>query len=187
MNEYKIATTTNRTIIVDWTQGIDVNTIAKIQATNSCTIIYCLSCILFRWDLALIKANIQATNNCTIIYCLSCILLRWGLALINIRNSKTFKSIFEPYYAVNKMWGWFVHNCLNVSDTKRILQLCTNLYSITATSNSWNIAFYCKRIFDQTLSNSEMKWSYALIVFLLTHEEWDFLDWHFSNYGPNLV
>ena len=33
-------------------------------------------------------------------------------------NSKTFESIFEPYYTVNKMRGWFVHNCSSVNDTK---------------------------------------------------------------------
>ena len=33
-------------------------------------------------------------------------------------NSKTLESSFEPYYAVNKMWEWFVHNCSNVNSTK---------------------------------------------------------------------
>ena len=33
----------------------------------------------------------------------------------------------------------------------------------------------------------EIKRNCALIVFLLTHEEWDFIDWNFNNYGPNLV
>ena len=37
------------------------------------------------------------------------------------------------------------------------------------------------------LSNSEIKRNCVVIVFVLTLEEWDFLDWHFSNYGPNLV
>ena len=40
---------------------------------------------------------------------------------------------------------------------KMILQLFTNLRSITAASNSWNIAFYCGRIFAKLLSNSKIK------------------------------
>ena len=70
---------------------------------------------------------------------------------------------------------------------KMILQLFTNLWSIMAASDSWNIAFYCRCIFAQSLSNSEIKRNCVLIVFLLTHEEWDYLKWHFSNYGLNLV
>ena len=70
---------------------------------------------------------------------------------------------------------------------KMILKLFTNSCSIMAASYSWNIAFYCGSIFAQSLSNSKIKRNCVLIVFLLTHKEWDFLDWHFSNYGPNLV
>ena len=56
-----------------------------------------------------------------------------------------------------------------------------------AASDSWNIAFYCGRIFAQSLSNPEIKRNCVQIVFLLTHEEWDFFHWHFSNYSPNLI
>ena len=54
-----------------------------------------------------------------------------------------------------------------------------------AASHSWNIAFYCGRIFAQSLSDSEIKRNCVVIVFLSTQEEWDFLDWHFSNYGDH--
>ena len=40
-----------------------------------------------------------------------------------LSNSKMFSCIFKPCYTVNNMWGRFGHNCLNVNDTKMILQL----------------------------------------------------------------
>ena len=37
---------------------------------------------------------------------------------VDCPNNKIFKSFFKSYYAVNKIWGWFVHSCSNVNDTK---------------------------------------------------------------------
>ena len=69
-----------------------------------------------------------------------------------------------------------------------ILQLFTNLCSIMAAAlDSLNIAFYCGYIFAQSLFSSELKRNCVLILVLLTHEGYDFLDWHSNNYGTNLV
>ena len=73
----------------------------------------------------------------------------------NTPISKTFKSIFEPYYGMNKMWRWFAYSNSNMRDTKNDW-LNIHIYSIMAASDSWNIAFYCGRIFTQSLPNSEI-------------------------------
>ena len=43
---------------------------------------------------------------------------RFRRFLWNFLNSKTFELIFKPYYAVNKIWGWFLYNCSNSNSTK---------------------------------------------------------------------
>ena len=83
------------------------------------------------------------------------------------------------------MWGWFVHYCSEVNDTRNDSLIIHQF--VPSWSDSWNIAFYCGRIFAQSLSNFGIKWNCVLIILLLTHEGWDFLDWHFSNYGQNFV
>ena len=45
-------------------------------------------------------------------------------------------------------------------------QIFTNICSIMAASDSWNIAFYCGRIFTQSLPNSEIIQNCVVIVFL---------------------
>ena len=71
-------------------------------------------------------------------------------------NSETFESIFEPHYVVNKMWGWFIHNCSNVNDTK---------------NNPPIIYQFVFHYYVQLLSNSEINRNCVVIVFLLTHKE----------------
>ena len=61
-------------------------------------------------------------------------------------------------------------------------QIFINICSIMAASDSWNIAFYCGRIFTQSFPNSEIIQNCVVIVFLLTYEEWDF-----RNYGPDMA
>ena len=104
-------------------------------------------------------------------------------------NSKTFESIVEPYYTGNriKCEDYLYIIARTWMTQKMFFQLLTNSCSVMAASDSWNIVFYCGCIFTQSLSKFEIDRNCVLILFLCNHEEWDFLDWHFSNYRPNLV
>ena len=102
-------------------------------------------------------------------------------------NNKTFESIFEPHYAVNKMWGWFVHKCSNANDRKNDSPIINQLMFHYGCFRFMKYCMLLRTYLCAIIVQFEIKWKRVLIVFLLTHEKWDFLDWHFSNYGPNLV
>ena len=91
-------------------------------------------------------------------------------------NSKTFESNFELCSMIIKCNDDLYIIARTWMTQKMILQLLTHLCSIMAASDSWNISFYCGRIFVQSLLNCELKRNCVLIEFLLTHEKWHFLE-----------